>query len=234
MTVKHLTISNWHHWLDGHESEWTPGVGDGQGGLACCDSQGRKESDMTERLIWSESIYLFMKHFLSTFHVTATILGAGDRDDLVILSTLKELVNVLVRSVREIIIAVASIYGMLHFIPGACVCAKLVQYCLTLCDPMDCSPPSSSVHGILLSRILEWVAVPSSRESSWPRDRIHISWIAGRFFTSWATGEDHVPGRVLKTLLVQALLIYSSILLEIDTLLFSFHRCRDWSEEELA
>ena len=42
------------HWLDGRESEWTPGVGDGQGGLACCDSWGRKESDTTERLIWSD------------------------------------------------------------------------------------------------------------------------------------------------------------------------------------
>jgi len=46
-------MAGWHHWLDGCESEWTPGVGDGQGGLACCDSWGRKESDMTERLIWS-------------------------------------------------------------------------------------------------------------------------------------------------------------------------------------
>ena len=45
-------ISGWHHWLDGRESEWTPGVGDGQGGLACCDSWGRKESDTTEWLNW--------------------------------------------------------------------------------------------------------------------------------------------------------------------------------------
>ena len=44
----------WHHWLDGHESEWTLGVGDGQGGLACCDSWGRKESDKTERLNWTD------------------------------------------------------------------------------------------------------------------------------------------------------------------------------------
>ena len=44
----------WHHWLNGCESEWTPGVGDGQGGLACCDSWGHKESDMTERLNWTE------------------------------------------------------------------------------------------------------------------------------------------------------------------------------------
>ena len=47
----------WHHWLDGRESQWTPGVGDGQGGLACCDSWGRKESDTTERLIWSDLMY---------------------------------------------------------------------------------------------------------------------------------------------------------------------------------
>ena len=43
----------WHHWLDGHGFGWTQGVGDGQGGLACCDSWGRKESDTTERLNWS-------------------------------------------------------------------------------------------------------------------------------------------------------------------------------------
>ena len=44
----------WHHWLDGHEFEWTPGAGDGQGGLACCDSWGLKESDTTEWLNWTE------------------------------------------------------------------------------------------------------------------------------------------------------------------------------------
>ena len=47
-------MDGWHHWLDGYECEWIPGVGDGQGGLACCDSWGCKESDTTERLIWSE------------------------------------------------------------------------------------------------------------------------------------------------------------------------------------
>ena len=47
-------MAGWHGWLDGHESEWTPGVGDGQGGLACCDSWGHKESDMTEQLNWTE------------------------------------------------------------------------------------------------------------------------------------------------------------------------------------
>ena len=47
-------MAGWHHWLDGCESEWTPWVGDGQGALACCDSWGRKEMDVTERLNWTE------------------------------------------------------------------------------------------------------------------------------------------------------------------------------------
>ena len=46
-------VAGWHHWLDGHESEWTPGVGDGQGGLAYCDSWSHKESDTTEWLNWT-------------------------------------------------------------------------------------------------------------------------------------------------------------------------------------
>ena len=67
----------------------------------------------------------------------------------------------------------------------------VAQSCLTLCNSKDCSPPGSSVHGILQARILEWVAMPSSRESSWPRDKTRISCIAGRFFTFWATSEAH-------------------------------------------
>ena len=47
-------MAGWHHWLDGHEFEWTLGVGDGQGGLACCNSWDHKESDTTERLNWTE------------------------------------------------------------------------------------------------------------------------------------------------------------------------------------
>ena len=57
------------------------------------------------------------------------------------------------------------------------------QLCLTLCDPMDCSSPSSSVHEILHARILEWVAMPFSRGSSQPRDQTQVSHIVGRFFT---------------------------------------------------
>ena len=63
------------------------------------------------------------------------------------------------------------------------VCEVLVaQLCPTLCDPMDCSPPGSSVHGILQARILEWVAIPFSRGSSQPKDRTQVSCISGRYF----------------------------------------------------
>ena len=51
-------MAGWHYWLDGPKSQWTPGVGDGQGDLACCDSWGREESDTTERLIWSDPRHL--------------------------------------------------------------------------------------------------------------------------------------------------------------------------------
>ena len=51
-------MAGWHHWLDGRESGWTPGVGDGQGGLACCDSWARKESDTTERLNWLYELFI--------------------------------------------------------------------------------------------------------------------------------------------------------------------------------
>ena len=67
--------------------------------------------------------------------------------------------------------------------------AKVAQLCQTLCDPMDYSPPGSSVHGILQARVLEWVAMPSSKESFQPRDRTKVSHIAGRFFTIWDTRE---------------------------------------------
>ena len=56
-----------------------------------------------------------------------------------------------------------------------CMCVKSPQLCLTLCDPMDCSPSRSSVHGILQARILGWGAVASSRGSSRPRDRTRLS-----------------------------------------------------------
>ena len=59
----------------------------------------------------------------------------------------------------------------------------------TLGNLMDCNPPGSSVHGILQTGILEWVALPFSKGSSWPREQTRVSCIAGRLVTNWATGE---------------------------------------------
>ena len=65
------------------------------------------------------------------------------------------------------------------------------QLCPILSDPLDSSPPGSSVHGILWARILEWVAIPFSRGSSRRRDWAQVSCTAGRFFTTWATRAYH-------------------------------------------
>jgi len=77
----------------------------------------------------------------------------------------------------------------------------LLQSCLTLCDPMNCSLPGFSVHGILQAEILEWVAMPSSRESSQPRDQTCISYgscTAGRFFTTEPLGKAPKLGSCVK------------------------------------
>ena len=68
---------------------------------------------------------------------------------------------------------------------------EVAQSCPTLCNPMGCNIPGSSVHGILQARILEWVAISFSRGSSRPRDRTQVSCIIGRCFTIWATGKPH-------------------------------------------
>ena len=67
-------MAGWHHRLDGRESQWTPGVGDGQWGLACCDSWGCKESDTTERLNWTDlKDYLFVCAGSQLWHVGSSI-----------------------------------------------------------------------------------------------------------------------------------------------------------------
>ena len=69
------------------------------------------------------------------------------------------------------------------------MCVLVTQSCLTLCDPVGCSPPGSSVPGILQARTLEWVTIPFSRGSSRPKDQTHVACIAGRCFTIWAIRE---------------------------------------------
>ena len=80
------------------------------------------------------------------------------------------------------------------------MCAKSLQSCLTHCDLMDSRPPGSSVHGTLLARILEWIAMSSSRGSSWSCDWTHVScssYVVGRFFTTEPPGSLYILLRYL-------------------------------------
>ena len=65
----------------------------------------------------------------------------------------------------------------------------LIAQSCPICNPMDCSPQASSVHGILQERILEWVATPFNMEFSWPRNQMWVSCITGKFFTIWASSK---------------------------------------------
>ena len=65
--------------------------------------------------------------------------------------------------------------------------SEVAQSFLTFWDPMDCSLPCSSIHGIFQARVLEWVAISFARGFSWPRDQTRVSHIVGRRFTIWAT-----------------------------------------------
>ena len=129
-------MAGWHHWLNGRESEWTPGVGDGQGGLACCNSWGRKESDTAERLNWTETFLSVQFSSIKYIHVT--------------------------------------VQPSLSCFLKLRVCSA-AQSCLTLYDG---SLLGSSGRGILQARILERFVICSSRGSSQPKDRTHVSCIS--------------------------------------------------------
>ena len=78
-----------------------------------------------------------------------------------------------------------------QYCKSLCGCS-VAQLCLTLCGPVGCSWPGSSVHGIFQKRVLEQVASSSSRASSWPRDWTRISCIAGGFFTTEPSGKPQI------------------------------------------
>ena len=96
------------------------------------------------------------------------------------------------------------------------------QLCPTLCNPMDCSLPGSSIHGIFQTRVLEWVDISFSRRSSQPRDRTQVSRIAGRCFTLWATREAHYFLSHVTIWLRNCLLLLHSIRKTFKTTLFFF------------
>ena len=81
--------------------------------------------------------------------------------------------------------------------------SEVVQSCPTLCDPVDCSLPDSSVHGIFQAIVLEWIAISFSRGLSQPRDRTWVSRIVDRCFTIWATRKVLGLHRIIHLQLLQ-------------------------------
>ena len=88
--------------------------------------------------------------------------------------------------------------------------SEVAQSCPTLCDPMDCSPPGFSIHGIFQAWVLEWVAISFSRGSSRPRDWNWVSRIAGRCFTIWATRESYKRKRRRQLVVIKSGHCFSS------------------------
>ena len=170
-------MAGWHHWLDGRESEWTPGVGDGQGGLACCNSRSRKESDMTERLIWSDLNVLVAKLNLQrTLHCLGKVMPLGHLQQVeegkipkegrlghfCILKTFKgtwefknfEPINpdVSIQFGRATFFLHLGLYISVMDLPNywGFQFSSVTQLCPTLCDPMNHRTPGLPVHHQLL------------------------------------------------------------------------------------
>ena len=122
---------------------------------------GHKESDMTEWATHTLGIYSFYNAVVNNISLYVLI------------------PNHLLQIYRNII----DFCTLILYLAVLCFVTQSWQ---THCDPMDCSQPGSSVHGILQARMLEWVDIPFSRGSFQPRDRTEVSYIAGRFFTVWA------------------------------------------------
>ena len=108
-----------------------------------------------------------------------------------------------------------------------CVCVWVIQSCPTFCDPMDYSMPGSSVHGILQARILEWVALPFSRGSSWPRDWSQVSHTGDRFFTIWVKSYTDMVKKNFFQLFIQYIVVElpSFLLLLLAALLVIWNIC---------
>ena len=135
-----------------------PGKSHGRRSLVGCSPWGRQESDTTEWL---------------HFHFSLSCIGEGNG-------------NPLQYSCLENPSDGGAWWAAVYGVTQSWTQLKwLSSSSSRLC--IDCSLPGSSVHGILQARILEWVAIPSSKGSSWVRDQTLISCIAGRFFTIWAT-----------------------------------------------
>ena len=154
-------IVGWHHWLNGHEFEQAWGVGDGQGGLSCCSPWGHKELDMIELLNWTESfanfVYIFKKLVLNILIISINFKPLFHFFSSALILVFSFLLSLgLVCSFHRSFRCKASLAA-----------AKSLQSCLTLCNPIDCSPPGCSIPGILQARTLEWVDISFSNAWKW-------------------------------------------------------------------
>ena len=152
-------MTGWHHQYNKYEFWQTLGDSEGQGGLACCSPWGGKESDMG----WETT--------------TATKLLELQQNSawIVIQLKLKMLTEYLV---IVFFLLLFVIFHNIVLVSGVHACLLSLQSCPTLCDPVDYSLPGSSVHGIFQVRILECLAVPSSRGSSWSRSQTQVSYVS--------------------------------------------------------
>ena len=156
-------MAGWHHWLDGHESVWTLGVGDGPGGLACCNLWGRKESDMTEPLIWSDLIWSDWKVALSSCLETICILcyiypaqslnlgisslWVQSHHCLLVCNSVVEYIAIICKNLH---VYSAVRFEMWKSKSKSKLSFISFQSCPTLCDLMDCSTTGLPVHHQLL------------------------------------------------------------------------------------
>ena len=132
----------WHHRSDGPEFEQAPGVGDRQGSPVCYSPWGCRRSDMTERLNWTE-VWRKTRAFC-----TPKLQHCWESPG---------------KPEHALSVGQKSLYC-----PPVEVKVLVTQSSLILFDPMDCSLPGSSVHGILQVRILDWLSIPLSSWFSWP------------------------------------------------------------------
>ena len=137
-------MAGWHHRLDGHEFEWTPGVGDGQGGLACCNSWGCKESDTSEWLNWTEIPFISFTTGvlnLSTFDNLGYIIlcRRGCPVHCKVFSRISSLHPLDASTMDPLVVTTNNVYSSVQF-------SSVAQLCPTLCGPMNRSTPGLPVH----------------------------------------------------------------------------------------
>ena len=197
----HSSVGYW-EWgelcLCGQRRQWyptpvlLPGKSHGQRSLVGCSPWGHQESDTTERL---------------HFHFSLSCIGKGNGNPLQcsclenprdgeawwaafygVAQSRTRLKRLSSRS-SSMPVWEQEVYGKLLLYFHFEWVSEVTQSCPTLCDPLDCSPPGSLVHGIFQAWILEWGAISFSRGSSQPRDWTQVSRVVGRCFTVWATRE---------------------------------------------